>query len=155
MKTPREKYQNDPAYARLVEFLAGEIDRAHYTPSELREAATFACILYQERVGPALTSRPDDINKALEFLHEWADTPENDQSLNMPAHINRRYVIRRDDKWLFDLSFGFWERADIGKEFKIDGIRSIIRRRTHFGRDPNILSIFLTQFEKEVADDLS
>lgn len=49
MKTPREKYMNDPEYHRLVEFLESFIEHARFTPSELREAAVLASINYEMR----------------------------------------------------------------------------------------------------------
>jgi len=49
MKTPREKYMNDPAYHNLVQQLEYMIDQAHFTPSELREACVLASINYEMR----------------------------------------------------------------------------------------------------------
>tara|TARA_Y100000815_G_C13265771_1_gene471050 strand:- start:147 stop:380 length:234 start_codon:yes stop_codon:yes gene_type:complete len=49
MKSPREKYMNDPEYHQLVHFLEGQIERARFTPSELREACILACINYEMR----------------------------------------------------------------------------------------------------------
>lgn len=49
MKTPREKYINDPEYHQLVTMLENFIERAQFTPSELREAAMLASINYEMR----------------------------------------------------------------------------------------------------------
>ena len=49
MKTPREKYMNDPEYHQLVSMLEDFIERAQFTPSELREAAVLASINYEMR----------------------------------------------------------------------------------------------------------
>lgn len=49
MKTPREKYMNDPEYHNLVDFLESMIERAQFTPSELREASVLASINYEMR----------------------------------------------------------------------------------------------------------
>jgi hypothetical protein len=49
MKTPREKYLNDPEYHQLVCALESFIERAQFTPSELREAAVLASINYEMR----------------------------------------------------------------------------------------------------------
>ena len=49
MKTPREKYMNDPEYHQLVCMLESFIERAQFTPSEMREAAVLACINYEMR----------------------------------------------------------------------------------------------------------
>ena len=49
MKTPREKYQNDPEYNHLVSTLENLIEQARFTPSELREACLLASINYEMR----------------------------------------------------------------------------------------------------------
>lgn len=49
MKTPREKYMNDPEYHNLVNMLESFIERAHFSPSEMREACVLACINYEMR----------------------------------------------------------------------------------------------------------
>ena len=49
MKTPRDKYMNDPEYHQLVTMLENFIERAQFTPSELREAAMLASINYEIR----------------------------------------------------------------------------------------------------------
>ena len=49
MKSPKEKYQNDPEYHHLVCTLEGLIEQARFTPSELREACILASINYEMR----------------------------------------------------------------------------------------------------------
>lgn len=49
MKTPKEKYMNDPEYHHLVNTLERMIEQARFTPSELREACMLACINYEMR----------------------------------------------------------------------------------------------------------
>ena len=49
MKTPKEKYMNDPEYHHLVSTLEGLIVQARFTPSELREACLLASINYEMR----------------------------------------------------------------------------------------------------------
>lgn len=49
MKSPREKFLNDPQYNHLVRTLEGMIEQAHFTPSELREACVLASINYEMR----------------------------------------------------------------------------------------------------------
>jgi hypothetical protein len=49
MKTPKEKYMNDPEYRHLVTMLEELIERARFTPSELREACILASINYEMR----------------------------------------------------------------------------------------------------------
>ncbi len=47
MKTPEQKYMHDVEYHILVDLLENFISRNQYTPSEMREAAMFACIKYE------------------------------------------------------------------------------------------------------------
>ena len=49
MKSPKEKYLNDPEYHHLVNTLEGLIEQARFTPSELREACILASINYEMR----------------------------------------------------------------------------------------------------------
>ncbi len=49
MKTPKEKYLNDPEYHHLVQTLEHLIESARFTPSELREACILASINYEMR----------------------------------------------------------------------------------------------------------
>lgn len=49
MKSPKEKYMNDPEHHQLVQMLESFIERAQFTPSELREAAMLASINYEMR----------------------------------------------------------------------------------------------------------
>lgn len=46
---PRERYLTDPAFHRLVDVLLSAIQGAVYTPTEIREAAMLAQIIYEER----------------------------------------------------------------------------------------------------------
>lgn len=49
MKTPKEKYMNDPQYHHFVQILEDMIEQAKFTPSELREMSVLACINYEMR----------------------------------------------------------------------------------------------------------
>jgi hypothetical protein len=50
MKTPEEKYRHDPNYHQLVDILTNFIGNYQFTPSEIREAAMFACIKYEMNI---------------------------------------------------------------------------------------------------------
>lgn len=52
MKSPREKYLTDNMYHRLVDMMVDQINQCNYTPSEMREAAVLASIIYEERKPP-------------------------------------------------------------------------------------------------------
>jgi hypothetical protein len=49
MKTPIERYHSDAQFANLVEMMINHIINAHYTPSEMRDAAIMASIIYESR----------------------------------------------------------------------------------------------------------
>lgn len=75
MKTPREKYLNDSLYKALVDSLHSCIEAGNFTPSEVREAAIFACIIYEEqRIQPLGIKVPKDIDNALTKIRGWASS---------------------------------------------------------------------------------
>lgn len=45
----REAYEHDPQYRNLVDMLMNQVEALEMTPSEVREAGVFACILLAER----------------------------------------------------------------------------------------------------------
>lgn len=47
-KTVSDRYQNDSSFKTLVDLLLYNIREARYTPTEIREAAMFAQIIYEE-----------------------------------------------------------------------------------------------------------
>ncbi len=49
MQTVTERYRNDAQFRQLVDLFYSYIDHAQFTPSEIREAALLAHILYEER----------------------------------------------------------------------------------------------------------
>jgi hypothetical protein len=49
VRTPAtERYRNDVAFRTLVDSMRAAIDHAEFTPSEIREAAMLAQIIYEE-----------------------------------------------------------------------------------------------------------
>lgn len=48
MKSIRERYHSDPAFYSLVNALYSFIQKAEFTPTEIREAAMLAQIKYEE-----------------------------------------------------------------------------------------------------------
>jgi hypothetical protein len=45
----RDRYYHDPTFRAVVDILQAIIIRLEMTPSEIREASTFACVLIEER----------------------------------------------------------------------------------------------------------
>lgn len=74
MKTPKQKYMNDPEYHNLVNMLENMIERAHFTPSELREAAVLASINHEMRNVRRITIDPRT-KEALRLLDEVMKDP--------------------------------------------------------------------------------
>jgi len=74
MKTPRAKYDNDPAYRNLVQMLMAQIMQANYTPSEIREAALFACIQYEQMNVRKIYAFPKEQIAALDTMRKWSET---------------------------------------------------------------------------------
>jgi len=78
MKTPREKYVHDTYYHQMVDMMVGMIHECKFTPSELREAATLASIIYEEQqVTPKLLYKelPDELDSAFKIFDKWARQP--------------------------------------------------------------------------------
>ena len=47
--TQRERYYNDPEFHVLVDYMVNFIVNNKYTPSEMRDAAILASIIYDEK----------------------------------------------------------------------------------------------------------
>ena len=77
MKTPKEKYANDPNYRRLADMLEALIVKAEFTPSEIREACMLACILHEQyrRIGQVVISA--EAERAMEVLETEFLTQRN------------------------------------------------------------------------------
>ena len=70
MRTPKEKYMNDPEYHNLVCTLESLIEAARFTPSELREACRLASINYEMRHIRDLQIDPRT-NEAIRILDDF------------------------------------------------------------------------------------
>ena len=74
MQSAREKYLKDPIFHSLVDLMVHHIVEARFTPSEMREAAILASIIYEGQNVRSFRV-PEDINSALQTLRDWADRP--------------------------------------------------------------------------------
>ena len=63
----------DNKYKALVDTMCSYIHSCHYTPSEVREAAILACILYEEHNIQLITAPqiPEAVENALKEIREW------------------------------------------------------------------------------------
>jgi len=60
----RDRYLNDQAFRRLVDTLWAIVEQAQYTPTEIRQAAMLAQILYEEHRPPQpITFTREDVMK--------------------------------------------------------------------------------------------
>ena len=60
MMNIRDRYHNDLSFNRLVDMMRACIERAEFTPTEIREAAMLAQIMYEEtHVRPTIFTRSD------------------------------------------------------------------------------------------------
>lgn len=74
MKTPKDKYMNDPEYHHLVITLEQMIEQARFTPSELREACMLACINYEMRHVRDVYINPE-VENAIKVLDRFIYEP--------------------------------------------------------------------------------
>jgi hypothetical protein len=70
MKTPRERYYNDPQFHALVDLMTSHMMQANYTPSEMREAALLASIKYYEMRPQGLVVNADGLHQLMRKLEE-------------------------------------------------------------------------------------
>lgn len=73
--TPRDRYLNDDMFKRLVDMMVAHLHQAMFTPSEMREAAIMASIIYAEQAPHISPFETPKANKAMSFLQELFDKP--------------------------------------------------------------------------------
>ncbi len=78
MKTPREKYLHDVHYHAAVDSMVNLIHQCKYTPSELREMAVLASIIYEEQqvreVGIAECAIDHKLEAAFNTFDVWLNS---------------------------------------------------------------------------------
>ena len=74
MKTPKDKYMNDPEYRYFVKMIEQMIEQARFTPSELREMCMLACINYEMRHVREHTIDPR-LDEAFRVLDDFVSRP--------------------------------------------------------------------------------
>lgn len=77
--SPRYRYYNDAQFATLVNLMISHITQCHYTPSEMRDAAMLASILYEStHVRRYLVPPNSELEGALKLLWNWMDKNETE-----------------------------------------------------------------------------
>ena len=79
MKTPNEKYENDPAYRQLVDMLTALVHQGEWSPSEIREACMLACIRHEiyRRIRMGISAEAEKAMEVLETLEKEFITQRN------------------------------------------------------------------------------
>ena len=95
MKTPMEKYHNDPEYHMLVDTIENFIRQAQFTPSEIREACILACTRYELHVFKRFELPPNEAH-ALDILHNFSHSVQEAYNFRT-AHLDE--VTRRVIAW--------------------------------------------------------
>ena len=91
MDTPRERYQKDNHFKVLVDTMVAHIHHCNFSPSEMREAAILASIIYEEHNFSRIRYVSLDVEKAFKVLHNWHETP------NKPLHVDRESAAASDE----------------------------------------------------------
>jgi hypothetical protein len=75
MKTPRDRYRSDANFKGLVDTMTAYIHQCYFTPSEMRDAAVLASIIYEETtVRKIIVPKiPEAIEECLGVLRKWED----------------------------------------------------------------------------------
>ncbi len=79
MKTPKEKYKNDPAYKNCVDMMEHMMHTAQFTPSEMREMAVLASIHHEMRYGVRHYTVPSNVSRAFDTLLKWRNEEISDK----------------------------------------------------------------------------
>lgn len=62
-RTIRERYHTDSVFSHVVDSIRFAIEEGHFTPTEAREAAMLAQIMYEERHPRPIVFTRDDVLK--------------------------------------------------------------------------------------------
>lgn len=81
LRTPAERYRNDPRYHALVQTIEAMLYRADFSPAEVREAAMLASInyeLYRMSIEPRIILRPE-VEEAMQQISRFVNEEKQDK----------------------------------------------------------------------------
>ncbi len=70
-RSPKDRYENDPAYKQLTDAIEAMIHESRFSPSEVRECAVLACVHHEMRYGFKHYTVPLPVKNHLEELASW------------------------------------------------------------------------------------
>lgn len=76
MKTIRERYESDNTFRMMVDYMVNVIDTNRYTPSEMREAALLASIIYDSMHVRSYKFETGEVETHLRELEKIINTKE-------------------------------------------------------------------------------
>jgi len=71
MRSPKDRYENDPHYKACVDNMSKMISDCHFSPAEMREMAVMACIHYEINHSFNYYTVPIKVNQAIKTLSEY------------------------------------------------------------------------------------
>jgi len=75
MRSVRDRYNDDPEFHQLVKMMEALVHQGRFTPSEMREAAILASILYEELHLRDYTMLyvNREVEESLYTIRQWVD----------------------------------------------------------------------------------
>ena len=74
--TLKEKHLNDPAFYKLVLTIEGMLSRKEFTPLEMRQAVTLACIRHAVWNQPRDRDIPEEVERVLRTIEEFQEAED-------------------------------------------------------------------------------